>query len=1084
MHSFNHQFIRTTIWGGGSLLPIFFIFFFGQCHKNAPFFEEKNAAQCGIGFQNTLKTDQTHNFIDYSYAYNGGGVGAADLDNDGLPELVFTGNQVPTRMYRNKGSFQFEEIPASSGFAVTGWSTGVTFADINTDGLLDIYICRSGNYPPEQRANLCFINQGNLQFKEMAQSLGLADQGWSSQAAFFDYDRDGDLDCYVMNATNTDRYPNRIKKDRKLDGTDPASDHLYRNDNGHFTDATTQANLGDDAWGLGLAVADYNHDGWPDLYVGNDFLGNDLLLLNQRDGTFQDMADSLLGHTSHFSMGCDAADYDNDGLTDIFVADMMPSTNLQRKKMTGVLSAQAFGMMLDAGYAPQYMRNTLQRNRGPLGFSEIGQMAGVYATDWTWSPLFADLDLDGLQDLTLTTGYLHDIIDMDFILQNSQLGRSGMDMRQIDQIIKEKAAKQPGYATPIRFFQQKDAFNFTDQTTTWTTAKNGFHNGSAIADLDGDGDLDLVSNNLNAPPTLLANTCRDKAPETAANYLNIQLPMQYSIGATVRLTANGIAQQRYISHTHGYLSAGDGRAYFGLANAPQADRIEVIWPDGTWQVMENVPANQVLNIEKNNPQPAEAAKPARPFEWAAQSTWRHTETPYNDFDVEPLLPHQFAREGPGLALGDANGDGRQDIFLTGAAGQNGCLMLQLPSGTYAERTIQDAATKPEEDVAALFCDVDQDNDQDLVVVSGGNELEPNAERYSPRLYLNDGRANYTRTEGNLPKNNQPGSCIAANDFDRDGDQDLFIGGRRTSLQYGVAGKSQLLVNDGKGNFSNQNTALAPALEATGMVTDAAWADMDGDGQTDLVVVGEWMPVRIFYQRNGQFEPTDLPHTEGFWYTAEITDLDGDGDLDVLGGNIGRNNKYGITAQTPLQLFSKDFDGNGYFDPIVGYFVQGKRYTVHGRDELTRQLPKLRKQYNTYASYAQATLEQVFPEKERADARSLQMEECRSMAFFNSGKGSFSSFPLPDALQTAPLRDFCPTPDERTFIAVGNDYTFEPGSGRMDAALGGQFAFRNGQQITLHSDAMLPRGDYRRVRRIEHPTLKFILIKNNGKASFL
>lgn len=1080
----NNQRKYSGIWGGGRLLPIFFLCF--SCAKKETYlFLEKDARACGIQFVNAVTSDERHNFINYSYAYNGGGTGAADLDNDGLPELVFTGNQVPCALYRNRGNLQFEDMTAASGLKTEGWCTGVTFADINADGLLDVYISRAGNYDAPQRANLCFINQGNLQFKEQAAELGLADTGWSTQAAFFDADRDGDLDCYVLNATNTDRYPNRIKKDRKFDGSDPASDQFYRNNNGHFEPATVAAGLGDDAWGLGLSIADFNGDLWPDIYVANDFLANDILYINQKNGQFRNLADSLLGHTSHFSMGCDAADYNNDGRTDLFVADMMPSTNLQRKKMTGVLSAQAYQMVLESGYAPQYMRNTLQLNTGQ-GFAEIGQMAGVFSTDWTWSPLFADFDLDGKQDLVMTTGYLHDIIDMDFILQNNELGRTGMNLQEIDKIIKERAAKQTPYASAIRFFQQNNTWSFTDQTGIWNSQKDGFHNGSVAVDLDGDGDLDVVSNNINQSPDILVNTAKNQE-KTPKNTLTVQLSAPQPIGSLVRVHTGATVQTRYLSYTHGYQSAGDGRLYFGLDSNAVADKVEVIWPDGQYQTLEKAVGLVVIRKTPGSMATPEGAALTAPLlQKTGETKWKHAETPYNDFDIEPLLPRQFSREGPGVAVGDANGDGLDDIFVTGAKGQLGTLMLQTPGGAFTETTIG-TLPKFEEDVAALFTDVDNDKDLDLVVISGGIELEPDALRYSPRLYLNDGKAVFTPTEGYLPVSRQPGGCVTAGDYDGDGDQDLFIGGRRTSLKYGVPGKSMLLQNDGTGHFTDVTERIAPGLSAAGMLTDAIWADWNGDGQLDLLVAGEWMPLTLFAQNNGAFRPNALSGTRGFWYCLEAGDLDGDGDLDVVAGNMGKNNKYGISAKTPVQLFSKDFDGNGYFDPVMAYFIQNQLVTVHGRDELMRQLPKLRKQFNSYKAYGSASLEQVFPAKDRADALALTMEECRSAVFYNDGKGGFTPCFLPDEMQTAPMRDVLisdvdgnGTPN---IIAIGNDYAWESGSGRMDASAGWILDTKDHFNWAAMPGGAFAKGDGRALKLIRHPNIHYLIAKNNDNLLF-
>lgn len=1083
----------SVIWGGGRLLPIFFLLLSACQKKETKLFTEKPANTCGIQFINSIQEDEKHNMIDYSYVYNGGGVGAANLDQDSLPDLIFTGNQVPCAVYRNLGGLKFEDITAQSGIQTTGWCTGVTFADINADGLLDIYICRSGNFPAEQRTNLCYINQGNLHLKEQAAELGLADSGWSTQAAFFDYDRDGDLDCYVMNATNNDRYPNRIKNDRKLDGSDPASDHLYRNDKGHFSDVSKISGIGDDAWGLGLGIGDFNNDLWPDIYIGNDFLGNDLLYINQKDGTFANTATTLLGHTSHFSMGCDIADFNDDGLMDVFVADMMPSTNLQRKKMTGVLSAQAFGMMIVAGYQPQYMRNTLQMNT-LQGFSEIGQMAGVHATDWTWSPLFADFDLDGRQDLSMTTGYLHDIIDMDFILQNNELGKKSTNLKEVDKIIKDRAAKQKGYASPIRFFKNNSDLQFADVTSDWSSAAPGYHNGSTVTDLDGDGDLDLVSNNLNAAPSFLVNNTiqtQNKA-QNQPNWIKLTSTSTFFNGARVEIKVNNTAQYRQVTFTHGYQSAGDGLLYFGLADAKQVDTIKVFWPDGATDIWTNIPANQTFAVKKS-----ETTHPNAVYSPFIQSNdankpfyltnWKHLETPYNDFDIEPLLPHQFSREGPGIAIGDMNADGLEDFFVTGATGQQGCFFIQKADGTYVEKLLNEPLPKLEEDVAAALADVDGDNDQDLIIVSGGIELEPNGTKYSPRLLLNNGKGDFEPTLGRLPVSNQPGSCIAIADYDTDGDLDLLIGGRRTCLKYGIAGNSMLLQNDGKGQFKDVSESVAPGLKSAGMVTDACWEDWNKDGQMDFLVSGEWMPLKVFIQNKGNFTMSEIPKSAGFWYSIQSADIDNDGDMDFVAGNMGMNNKYGISEQTPLTVYAKDFDGNGYMDPIIGYYLQNQLVTVHGRDELMRQLPKLRKTFSTYSDYAKAILYEVFSEKEMATATQVYASTTLSAVFLNDGAGQFSMLPLPISAQIAPMRDMSlvdlNNDGKLDIVAVGNDFTWEPGSGRMDASKGWIFfGTGNGSFVPLPESNAAFRviGDARRLFALKNKKRQWVIARNNEK----
>ncbi len=1052
-------------------------------------FHLRDAPAAGIAFENTLREDSLHNIIDYSYCYNGGGTGAADLDNDGLPELFFTGNQMPCRLYKNLGSWEFDDRTNPSGIATSGWCTGVTFADVNADGWLDIYVCRAGNSPPEQRANLLFINQKNLIFTEMAAAYGLADTGWSTQAAFFDYDRDGDLDCYILNHTNDDRYPNRIRDQRLLDGSSPASDRLYEcrpNAKGQpfFTDVSKKAGIADDGWGLGVGVADLNGDEWPDIYVSNDFLANDLLYLNRRNGTFSEASREAMTHTSHFSMGNDLADFDNDGLTDILVADMMPSTHQQRKKMAGVLSYDAFQMVQERGYAPQYMRNTLQRNVGgyPGGvprFAEIGQMAGLYATDWSWAPLFADFDCDGWQDAMITSGYRRDIIDMDFIVQNNQLGHQ-MPLDQADRAIRERASRQPAYASLTRFFKNNGDWTFRDATTEWSAAGPGFAHGAALADADNDGDLDAFVNRLDAPPLLLENT------RSGGHFLTINLRAAaqntFAFGASVKIFMGDSLQIRRLSGSRGYQSAGAPALHFGLGNRNRVDSLVVTWPDGAQETLKNIEANQTLTIRQN-----EAAQPRK----SANSSIATPQNPpsviarlpaqrYNDFAAEPLLPHGFSDEGPCITTGDIDGDGLEDFFVGGARDHSGQLFFQQVDGHFLQKSLSercvpeaDQRTTAPEDTGCLLFDADGDGDRDLYVAGGSAEFEINSIFYQDRLYLNDGRGFFTLDPARLPVEAEPGSCVAASDFDRDGDLDLFVGGRRTILQYGMPGASFLWENDGRGYFKEMTEQRAPGLKRCGMVTTACWLDADGDGWPDLAVAGELMPIVIFSNKNGHLTGKALPNSDGFWRCLTAADLNGDGKTDLAAGNLGLNHRFGISPSTPLRVYAKDFDGNGYMDPVVTYFVDGREVPEAGRDALCRQIPLLRKRFTNYQSYGQASFEQIFEDKLRQNAHIVRAVESRSIWLENNGNGIFASRNLPTAAQVAPIFDFAALDldgdGDIDLLPSGNDRSWETGIGAMQAWTGGYL--RNDGRGTFafaaptHRGGDIPSGEGRCIRLI-------------------
>ncbi len=1073
-----------------SLLALFLLCF--ACESPQYQFREHAANLAGINFQNTITENEQYNMVNYPYVYNGGGVGIADLDGDGLPEIFFTGNQQASRLYKNLGNWKFKDITSSAGIELDGWCTGVTFADVNADGLLDIYVCRSGNVAPEQRSNRCFLNQGNLQFQEAAAELGIDDKGWSTQSAFFDYDRDGDLDLYVLNHTNDDRYPNRIKSNRKRNSQSSASDKLYRNDNGHFSDVSAVAGIGDDGWGLGLGLGDFNQDGYIDLYVSNDFLANDILYLNQRNGTFKDYAAAALGHTSHFSMGNDVADFDNDGLTDFFVADMMPSTNVQRKKMAGVLSPQAYAMVLANGYTPQYMRNTLQKNLGiypdsnsksiPL-FTEIGQLAGVNATDWSWNPLFCDLDGDGWKDLFITNGYRHDIIDMDFILQNNELGKA-ISLQAADQQIKQKARLQPGYTTVNQFFKNNGNLRFSNQTHNWISAQSNFSNGAAYGDLDNDGDPDLVVNNMDALPSLYENKTRD------ARWLKItlqdQAPNTLAFGASVQVFLPGQpVQQQQVFSTRGFQSASSTELMFGLGKNDHVDSLWITWPNGQKQRVLPPDKPRTLNIRhRGNDTPLVATKTTSIFSVSTLATsWRHQESPFIDFNYEPLLLHTFSNEGPPICQGDLNNDGLIDVFVGGAAGQSGCFLIQQKNGKFTTLLLQ-KGDMPEEDSACTFFDADGDGDLDLYLASGSDEYPPNDPAYQDRLYLNQGNNRWELTNNRLPLSFSPSSTVTAADFDQDGDQDLFVGGRRNIAHYGVAGNSQLLVNDGRGFFSDATNQLAPGLKNCGMVTAAKWVDLDGNDKLDLIVAGELMPISIWYNF-GLFEKKVIKQTEGFWNSLDFGDLDQDGDLDLVTGNLGTNHKFNISPKSPLQLYGADFDGNGYYEALITYYINGQQTPIHSREDINRQIPPLRKKFSTYQAYANAPWSQIITPKQLKTALTQKAVCTQSAWFENQGKGKMSFHALPLPAQTAPINslviDDIDADGRLDLLCVGNQHGWEVSSGKMDAGIGwvihnlgkGKFAVVPPAQ----SGFWIP-GESRNICKIKQNPATYLIARNN------
>ena len=1070
------------------LLTINIILTILSCQKQEQkWFQKVPSETSGITFMNTIKENDQYNMVDYSYLYNGGGVGVGDINNDGFPDIFFTSNQGTCELYLNKKDLRFENITQKAKIQTKGWCTGVTFVDINFDGFLDIYVCKSGNCPANERKNLLFVNDGNKNgnwsgtFTEQAEKYGIANEGWSSQAAFFDYDKDGDLDLYVLNATNEDRQPNRIKENRELDGNSNANDTFYRNDNGKFTDIHVQAGIIDDGWGLGLGVGDFDNDGWEDLYISNDFLANDLIYFNDKKGGFTEKSKSVLAHTSHFSMGNDIADFNNDGWQDIIVADMMPSTNQQRKKMAGTLSNEAFDMVLQRGYNPQYMRNTLQLNNGNgLQFSEIAMMSGVNATDWSWSPLLADFDNDGWKDLFISNGYRHDITDMDFITDNAKLGQQ-MQLYDADKIIKETAKKQPEYKTKNRLFRNTKGLKFEDISDKIEENMPSFTNGATYSDLDNDGDLDLITNNIDEKAEILENISPKK------NYLKINLSENsqnhFALGAEVLVFQKNVTQTFHHSVTRGYLSSKDYTINIGLGDSLPIDSLQIIWTDRTFQTLKNVKANQVLTIKKASNLPKYTAKkPEIPFFNTSEFPFQNIEEPYNDFAAEPLLPHCFSSEGLTMTKGDINLDGLEDFFVAGSLYKTGTFFIQKLDGNFTEKPLKSLIPIGDGGECLLF-DADNDKDLDLYIASGGNEFEVNSTFYQDQIFLNDGKGNFNYSPERLPKMNTPSSCVTTSDYDKDGDLDIFVGGRRQIMKYGEAGTSYLLQNN-KGFFKD---IFSKELKNIGMVTTALWTDIDKDGWQDLLVAGEFMPIVYLKNEKGKLSKNPIKIAEsGFWNTLTQADFDKDGDIDFMAGNMGTNNKFGISSETPYRLYLKDFDGNGFSDPIITYYVEGKEYPAANRDELMKQLPFLRKKIEKYADYSKATLQDIFDNSQLENAVIKEIITDKSIYLENNENG-FTVKILPEMAQISSIKSFHVEDFDKDgnldVIIIGNSHALEVGTGRLDASIGlmlkglGKGDFKVAP--TLES-GINTQGDVRQIIKIKSKKPSFIISRNSGK----
>ena len=1089
-----------------SLKPRIYISFFialwiiglSACSQKAAepqLFQLLDSTQTNINFKNTLSDDDYPGILNYLYFYNGGGVAIGDINNDGLPDIFFTSNKKGgNKLYLNKGNYQFEDITEKAGVAGDDdWCTGVTMADVNNDGYLDIYVCCISGKLGFKGHNLLYINNHDGTFTEESAKYGLDFSGFSTQAAFFDYNHDGKLDCYLLNQSNhsVDTYGDTSLR-KKVNAQ--AGSKLFLNDNGHFVDVTQKAGIYSSAlgYGLGIAIGDLNNDGWDDIYEGNDFHENDYYYINNKDGTFTESGAKHFNHYSRFSMGNDIADFNNDGQLDVVTADMLPADEALLKTYIGDESYDQYKIkILSGGFQYQYSRNCLQKNLGNgEAFSDVGLMDGVAATDWSWSPLLADFDNDGIKDLFVANGIKRRPTDMDFIsfisdisVQGSLQSGHGMDGLAI--------SKMPSGVAHSYIFKGTKSEKFIDKSDAWGFRDTTLSNGAAYADLNNDGNLDLVTNNLNHVACIYKNV--SKGGHYVSLKFNGTRDNRFGIGTKAYTFSGKQMQYEELMLTRGFESSEEPKLHFGLGNSTTIDSLLIIWPDQTYQVMRKVKGDQVLTIDEKNANGhfnhSEFFPPVKPvFKDITNDihlNWKHKENDYVDFNQQPLIPHMLSEEGPRIAVADVNHDGLDDFHICGAKGQPGALFIQTADGKFIETVQPDfVADAGCEDVDAVFLDANHDGNPDLYVVSGGNEFPNGSPELADRLYINDGKGHFKRSD-NIPSIKLNKAAVAVADVNHDGYPDIFVAGAPDARRFGPIPESYLLMNDGHGHY--QQAQIPNELKYAGMVRSAAFADLDGDGWPDLVVAGEWMPVKVFMNKKGKFVELKQPEMEkqpGWWQRIVLADVNGDGKIDIVAGNYGWNSKLQPTPSDPVKLYLTDIDKNGIVDPLLTHSVDGKEYTFLGKGDIEKQVPLLKKKYLYYHDYAGKTVDQIFGDSLKGSVP-LKVTSFTSGVFYNKGSGNFEFKAFPSDAQMAPLFGFANVPGKLNYLLAGGNFSgVLPFEGRYDADYGDLMTVdKNGnfKWESPVSSGFLLRGEVRDIKAIKTATgtIYAVAINNNA-----